>query len=193
MTEEHAPVPTEIRTARLTLRPWRGDDAALLAPILEANWDHLGPWIPRRVAEPAPVPVLAERLSDFEANFAANIEWRYAILSSDEQTVFGEVALFPRAESGRVPYAGADRAEIGYWLRSDMTGQGLVSEATRAVLAVAAELPNVSRVEIRCNERNHPSAAVPRRLGFSLESTVPPATGESAGGLQVWVSVFSKP
>lgn len=193
MTELRESVPTEIRTDRLKLRPWRGDDAALLAPILETNWNHLGPWIPRRVAEPAPVPVLAERLAGFGASFAANLEWRYAMLSSDERMVLGEVALFPRAESGRVPYPEADRAEIGYWLRSDMTGQGLVSEAARAVLAVAAELPNVSRVEIRCDARNHPSAAVPRRLGFSLESTVPPAAADSAGELQVWVSVFSKP
>jgi hypothetical protein len=65
-----------------------------------------------------------------------------------------------------------------------MTGQGLVSEATRAVLAVAAELPNVSRVEIRCNERNHPSAAVPRRLGFSLESTVPPGPESRLAGFR---------
>ena len=67
----------------------------------------------------------------------------------------------------------ADRAEIGYWLRSDMTGQGLVSEAVRAVLDVASSLSKVSRVEIRCDARNLPSAAVPRRLGFALESSVP--------------------
>jgi len=187
------PVPTEIRTARLTLRPWHPDDAPLLAPILETNWNHLGPWIPRRIAEPAAIPVLAERLSGFAANFASDLEWRYAMLSSDERTVLGEVALFPRAETGRVPYVDADRAEIGYWLRSDMTGRGFVSEAVRAVLDVASSLSKVSRVEIRCDARNLPSAAVPRRLGFALESTVPKVTDAATSGLQVWVTEFSKP
>jgi RimJ/RimL family protein N-acetyltransferase len=186
-------VPTEIRTARLTLRPWRPDDAPLLAPILETNWNHLGPWIPRRVAEPAAIPVLAERLSGFAANFASDLEWRYAMLSADERTVLGEVALFPRAETGRVPYINADRAEIGYWLRADMTGQGLVSEAARAMLDIASGVLKVSRVEIRCDARNLPSAAVPRRLGFALESTVPVATGQPTSALQVWVTEFPNP
>jgi RimJ/RimL family protein N-acetyltransferase len=186
-------VPTEIRTARLTLRPWRPDDAPRLAPILETNWNHLGPWIPRRVAEPAPIPVLAERLSGFAANFASDLDWRYAMLSADERTVLGEVALFPRAATGRVPYVDADRAEIGYWLRADMTGQGLITEAVQAVLDVASGLSKVSRVEIRCDVRNLPSAAVTRRLGFALESTAPKVTTEATSDLQVWVTEFSNP
>jgi len=137
--------------------------------------------------------VLAERLSGFVANFASDLEWRYAMLSSDERTVLGEVALFPRAETGRVPYVDADRAEIGYWLRSDMTGRGFVSEAVRAVLDVASSLSKVARVEIRCDARNLPSAAVPRRLGFALESTVPKVTAAATSELQVWVTEFSKP
>ncbi len=186
-------VPTVIRTTRLMLRPWHPDDAPRLAPILETNRNHLGPWIPRRVAEPAAVPVLAERLSGFAASFAADLEWRYAMLSADERTVLGEVALFPRAETGRVPYIGADRAEIGYWLRSDMTGQGLVSEAVRAVLDVASSLSKVSCVEIRCDARNLPSAAVPQRLGFALASTLPKETEDATSELQVWVTELSKP
>ena len=186
-----ATVPAEIRTAGLTLRPWRAEDAALLEPVLATNWEHLGPWIPRRIAEHAPVPMLAERLAGFAADFDADREWRYGMFSTDERTLLGEVALFPRSESGRVQYADADRVELGYWLRSDMTGQGFVTEAARAVLAVAAKLPQVSRIEIRCDSRNLPSAAVPRRLGFSLATSIP-TPARSPGELQVWVSECSK-
>jgi RimJ/RimL family protein N-acetyltransferase len=185
-----ATVPGEIHTARLTLRPWRAEDAALLEPVLATNWEHLGPWIPRRIAEHAPVPVLAQRLAGFAAEFAADREWRYGMFSKDERTVFGEVALFPRVESGRVQYADADRAELGYWLRADMTGQGFVTEAARDVLAVAAKLPHVSHIEIRCDARNLSSSAVPRRLGFTLAGTIP-AFSQSSGDLQVWVSECS--
>ena len=77
------PVPAEVRTARLVLRPWRAEDAADLQPILEANHAHLAPWIPVRVSTPAPVPELTERLERFAADFAANREWRYGIFTPD--------------------------------------------------------------------------------------------------------------
>ena len=151
----------------MVLRPWRGDDAELLLPVLEANQTHLGPWIPRRVAEPVPIAELAERLSQFGVDFEEEREWRYALFTPDEATVLGDVGLYPRNAEGRVAFAGADRVEVGYWLRADMTGRGLATEAARAVLDVAAFLGVFGHVEIRCDARNAPSIAVPRRLGFA--------------------------
>jgi RimJ/RimL family protein N-acetyltransferase len=80
--------------------------------------------------------------------------------------VLGGVGLYPRDVSGRVPFAEADHVELGYWLRADATGRGWATEATRAALDVALALPRITRVEIRCDPRNAPSAAVPARLGF---------------------------
>jgi len=176
------PVPASVRTPRLLLRPWRADDAAALLPVLEANQAHLGPWIPRRVSEPTPLPELSARLAGYAADFAAAREWRWALFTPDGATVVGEVGLYPRDASGRVPFATADRIEIGYWLRADMTGQGLATEATEAVLAVARALPGLTAAEIRCDPRNAASAAVPRRLGFALAATVE----HPDGVLQVW-------
>lgn len=183
------PVPERLHTARLLLRPWHPDDAARLLPVLEASQAHLGDWIPRRVSAPAPLPELAARLAGFGADFAAAREWRYALLAPDGATVLGEVALFPRDADGRVPHAAADRVEIGYWLRADRTGEGLATEAAAAVLAVAQALPGLSHAEIRCDARNRPSAAVPRRLGFALAATVeaPAAVpGAPPVALQLW-------
>jgi RimJ/RimL family protein N-acetyltransferase len=184
------PVPTEIRTSRFVLRPWRAGDAAALLPVLEANWEHLGPWIPARVATPAPVPELAVRLAEFGAEFEAGREWRYGMFAPDDDGVLGEVGLYPRAASGRVPYSDADCVELGYWLRSDATGRGLITEASRLVLAAAARLPRLTHVEIRCDARNAPSAAIPKRLGFTLAETVarPGAVADAEPiELQVWV------
>ena len=187
------PVPLELRTPRLLLRPWRPGDASALHPILEANWTHLGPWIPARVATPAPVPALAERLAGFAADFASAREWRYGVFSPDARKVLGEAGLYPRSPAGRVPYTEADHVELGYWLRADATGHGFVTEAARALLDVAATLPHLSRVEIRCDARNAPSAAVPRRLGFVLATTIvrPSATpAEPPIELQVWTAAL---
>jgi len=161
-------VPATLRTARLLLRPWTAADAAALEPVLAANVAHLGPWIPPHVATPVPLPELAERLAGFADDFAAGRAYRYALLTPAGTQVRGEADLFPRAAMGRVPLAAADHVELGYWLDAAATGQGLATEATRALLAVAATLPGMTHVEIRCDAANGASAAVPQRLGFHL-------------------------
>lgn len=179
-----ATIRQELRTARLLVRPWRAEDAADLAPVLEANWEHLSPWIPARVATPAPIPILAERLAGFAADFEADREWRFGMFTLRDGKLLGEVGLFPRSAAGRVPFGEADRVEVGYWLRSDETGNGFVTEAVKAAMAAAAELQRFSQVEIRCDARNRASAAVPQRLGFRLLDTVSRETGDEQ--LQVW-------
>jgi RimJ/RimL family protein N-acetyltransferase len=86
----------------------------------------------------------------------------------DDEIILGELSLFPRDASGRVPFPAADRVEIGYWLRKDLTGRGYATEATRAMVELAASLRRVRCIEIRCDDRNERSAAIPRRLGFTL-------------------------
>lgn len=179
-------VPRTIRTERLLLRPFCADDAVALLPVLEANQDYLSRWIPLHVWRPVPLPDLAMRLEGFAAAFTGDREWRYAIVSSDGTTMIGEVDLFPRAAPGRVPYAESDRAEIGYWLRADRSGQGLATEAARAMLEVARSLPRIAQVLIRCDELNTPSSAVPARLGFSLTGT----ERDGSGLLQVWTTAL---
>ena len=167
-----------MRTARLLLRPWTATDAARLRPILEANLTHLGPWIPAHVATPVPVPELAERLAGFGEDFASGRAYRYALLTPDGTKVLGEVDLFPRAATGRVPLPDADHSELGYWLDAAVTGQGLATEAAGALVAIAETLPGMTHVEVRCDAANTASAAVPRRLGFHLAAV--------EAGLQVW-------
>jgi RimJ/RimL family protein N-acetyltransferase len=162
----------ELRTARLVIRRWQSSDAEALAPILAANVEHLAPWIPWRVAEPLPPPQLALRLDEFAAAFDADREWRYGLFSTDTRQILGDVGLFPRNDRGRVAFDDADHVEMGYWLRADVTGRGYATEAARAALDLARSLPRISRVMIRCDERNVASAAIPRRLGFRLAATV---------------------
>lgn len=173
-----SPVPATLRTPRLLLRPWTADDAEALGPVLAANVAHLAPWIPAHVATPVPLPALRERLAGFAADFAAGRAYRWALLTLDGAQLLGEADLFPRDAGGRVPLPAADRAELGYWLDAAATRHGIATEATRALLDVASLLPGMSHAEIRCDARNAPSAAVPRRLGFQL------ATVEA--GYQVW-------
>ena len=185
--------PAELRTERLVLRRWRVQDAASLAPVLEANVGRLRGWIPARVAEPAEVAELERRLAANARAFDDDREWRYAIVVPESGAIVGEVSLFPRTEAARVALAEADRAEIGYWLDAGVTGRGLATEAAQAMLDVArrlaAERPALRLVEIRCDARNLPSAAVPRRLGFRHARTIetpPHRNGDAPGADMIW-------
>ena len=70
--------------------------------------------------------------------------------------------------SGLHPRIGPGALEIGYWMRADAVGQGYATESTAALTRVAFEVADVERVEIHCSTENHASAAIPRKLGYSL-------------------------
>lgn len=184
MIRTDSTIPTTLRTRRLFLRPWTAADAPALHPVLVANLARLAPWIPAHVATPIPLPELAQRLAGFADDFASGRAYRYALLTRHGADLIGEVDLFPRAATERVPLSAADHVELGYWLDAASTGQGLATEAAGALLAVAATLPGMTHVEIRCEAANTKSAAVPQRLGFHLASV--------EGELQVWHMTFPR-
>lgn len=176
--------PDVLRTERLCMRVWRPDDALRLLPVLEANVEHLGGWIPTHVASPAPLHELELRLAAFAEDFAAAKSWRWALFTRDGDEPIGEASLFPRSAGERVPFASADRLEIGYWLDREVTGRGYATEAARALLELSRRAPGIARVEIHCDPRNLASAAVPRRLGFRLVEDGAAAEPGTAG--MIW-------
>jgi RimJ/RimL family protein N-acetyltransferase len=54
----------------------------------------------------------------------------------------------------------------------DFTNQGLATENSAALTRVAFEINNVNRMEIHCDPANARSAAVPRKLGYTHETTL---------------------
>lgn len=164
-------IPESIFTERLLLRCWKQDDAKELLPILKMNVEHLKDWIPERISSPVPPADLRKRLNSFIIDFDNEKEFRYAIFSIDEKTLLGEVSLFPRSDTKRVKLKDADRVEIGYWLRSDITGRGYATEASKAMIDLSISILKMKRIEIRCDADNLPSAAIPKKLGFILAET----------------------
>ncbi len=62
--------------------------------------------------------------------------------------------------------------EIAYWIDAKWEGRGIVSACCRALIDYAFGELELSRVQIRCATGNARSAAIPKRLGFSLEGTL---------------------
>lgn len=63
------------------------------------------------------------------------------------------------------------RTEIGYWLIPEYQGCGVMTRCVRHLCRWAVRERGMNRIQIRCAVGNHPSNAIPQRLGFTLEGT----------------------
>jgi RimJ/RimL family protein N-acetyltransferase len=171
-----------IVTERLVLRCWDPADAGALKAAIDASLDHLRPWMPWAIHEPEPVEDKVARLRHFRSLFDSDEDYVYGMFSADEREVVGGTGLHLRH--------GPAAREIGYWLRADLEGQGLMTETVAALTRVAFEVDRVRWVEIRCDPANARSAAVPRRLGFEHEATLARRT-ETGDGAPRDVMVFT--
>ena len=83
--------------------------------------------------------------------------------------------------------------EVGYWLRTSAVGNGYMSEAVRAIEEKVVIPAGGRRVSIKCDALNSRSAAIPIRLGYSLEGILNNERMSPIGVPQdtmVWAKVF---
>jgi RimJ/RimL family protein N-acetyltransferase len=166
------------------LRRERVDDAPAVAAAVVASLPELTAWMPWASDETATDPGHQRtRLAEGVRRWDDGTEFVYVIVAGGE--VVGGMGLHPRVGPGGI--------EIGYWLRTDHTGRGLVTASAGALTSAALALPGIERVEIHCDLANARSAAVPRRLGYRLARIAPTAVtaaGTAAaetGQTMVWV------
>ena len=175
------PFPPRIELAHCTLRAWRADDAPALARTLEANDAHLRAWTPWVVDGRVPGQPLVARLAQHADDFAANRAWVYGIFTRDDTEVLGGCGLYARV--------GPTALEIGYWLSTESTGQGLATDSASALTGLAFSNPEIERVEIHCDPRNAASVRIPQRLGYQIETTANGELGEPGawpGVVDIW-------
>lgn len=161
-------LPQRIESERIVLLAPRPGLGAEMALAVTQSLAHLRPWMPW--AQEAPTAESAETvIRKMQADFIARTDLSYQIF-----------ARKPDGQAGRLlGGTGLHRMdwevrsfEIGYWIRPEAQGQGLVSEAARMMEALAFETLQARRVVIRCDARNHKSRAVAGRCGFELEGVL---------------------
>ena len=171
-----------VETERTVCRCWSPADAKQLRAALDESNKHMRPWIPWMRDEPKPLLESAQWLRNNRANFDQDKDFRYAIFTRDEKTLIGETGLYTRVGHGA--------REIGYWITKSCDGKGYATEVTQAMLKVAFEYDQIERVEIHCASDNQPSLKIPKRLGLTLEKTLPKHMEDSDGTLHdsmIWV------
>ncbi len=145
--------------ADLHLRPLNRNDTEPLFAVITANRDHLKQWLPwldthRTLAD-------SQNFIQFSRDRAeANNGFILAICSN--HSIIGIVGLnyinWENQLSG-----------LGYWLAEAHQGKGIMTIACKALIDYSFTTLKLNRLEIRCADQNHRSAAVAQRLGFTSE------------------------
>ena len=144
----------------LILRRWTASMIDPLLESIEASQPELARWLPW--ADPTPKrTVELEAVRSAERAFAEDTDYAYFLIERASGDLVGCAGLHPKA--GGV-------AEIGYWVRSDRTRRGYATLAAGSLCGAAFRyLPEIEKVMIRMDQANVASAAIPPKLGFSLE------------------------
>lgn len=154
--------PHSFETERLTIRcPLPGDGPELNAAVLE-SWDSLRQWMPWAGGDQPTVEESEANVRQAHAKFLTREDMRLSLFLKGTDTMVGSSGLHRMNWS--VP-----SFEIGYWVRKRFERQGYITEAVDGIVDFAIREFGARRIEIRCDSRNHRSAAIPRRLNFELE------------------------
>ena len=155
------PLFDELRGERVIVRPYRESDAQALQEAVAESRDHLRPWMPF-ADEHQSVEESRDWIIHQIARWLTREGMNVGMWDAETQRYLGGTGL-------HIHDWDTGYFEIGYWIRASAQGHGYVTEAVQLLTDYAFHVLNASRVEIRCDEQNVRSAAIPRRLGYVEE------------------------
>ncbi len=156
-----SPGPQVIETPRMILRPLVDSDVeSVFEYCSDPEVSKFTTWSPHRTLDDSQLLI-----SYAKKNYQRNIPEPYAItLKSNPQKVIGTIGWFWVSELHK-------NIEIAYALAKDLWGQGLIFEASKAVLDLAIKNHDIHRISSRCIAENSGSARVLEKLGMTYEGT----------------------
>lgn len=161
MTTDHPPVPREIVTERLVLRPYDDTDAGPLIDAIDESRTELNAWMAwaptmRRPDDPHR---LFQRGRE---NWAAGTDFGLGIFQRDTGRYLGGTGLHR-------PDWDVPSIEIGYWMRTSETGKGYVREAVNGLTRLGFGTLGMRRMVVTCAATNTRSRTVAEATGYVLE------------------------
>jgi len=142
---------------RFLLRGWTSQDAVAVDDIVNVSRADFRKWLPTLEVDLADFDVFLDRVRRCASTGTG---WYYCVEVGG--AVVGQCSIESRPERA---------AEVGYWIRSDRTNEGLATLAVLALRRLAAG-HGFERLVIRCDEGNARSASVARAAGFTHVRTV---------------------
>ena len=146
---------TELGDGVVILRPWARGDAPAIAEALNGD-PEISRWLD---LVPQPYSV-----ADAYGYISAPGEEKYAVTDADSGRVLGSIGI-------RWNDVG-DTGEIGYWVRRDARGRGVMTRALRLVAQHAFEISGAARLQRRADPVNVASCRVAEKAGFKREGVL---------------------
>lgn len=166
-------IPQRLETERLVSRLPTLGDVQVVAASVQASIEQLHAWLPWAKRDYG-VDDATEWIHRTLAQWHLRQGVPYLLWHDDVH--IGNIGLFDI--DWDVP-----RGEIGYWLRTDYVGRGLMTEACHAVTNLALETLGLNRVIITSSDANRRSWSVAERCGYTLEGVMRNARRHSDGSL----------
>ncbi|WP_409288063.1 GNAT family N-acetyltransferase [Peribacillus sp. SCS-37] len=155
-------VPIQIETERLILRaPHPAGDGNVVHPAIKESINELKQWL----AIFQTIPTVEETeilLRNAYIDFLKRESFRYLIFQKGPNHFIGTASL--HRINWKIP-----KCEIGYWIDSQFSGNGYMTEAVSELTKFGFQEFKFKRIEIRCESKNLKSRAIPEKLGFNLE------------------------
>ncbi len=159
------PSPHPIFTPRLVLRPFRRRDINSIHEAVMASMDDLQRWLPW-ASQDYSRAVSQHFIRDSVAAWSEGRAFDFTIRRKDEpDRHLGNVSIWHTSKQNAV-------GEIGYWVRSDETGNGICTEAVAHLVRIGFEDLGLHRITLRIAVGNSPSERIAEKLGFLQEGTL---------------------
>lgn len=143
----------------IVLRNYQEEDAATLFNVIDANRQHLRPWLiwvdGTLKEEHSLEYIRAAKQEQYDQKSIA-----FGIFKKD--TLIGGIGMHQWDQRLK-------KAQIGYWLIRQEEGKGILHQCAAVVFTYLFEQLHLNKIELHHLPANTRSAAVARRLNFKVE------------------------
>ena len=157
--------PIERYTERLLLRPFRRRDIEALYAAVRDSRAELAeylPWATKAYTRAGAAGFIRESMRSWREGSAYDFAIR---LREMPDRHVGNISIWHVSRSSR-------SGEIGYWIRTENTGRGVATEATREALRIGFDELAMHRMVLRVAVGNKASERIATKLGFVREGVL---------------------
>lgn len=154
-------------TPQLVLRPFRRRDVPGLHEAARSSLPDLKPWLPWANGYDRGVALRFVRESQSAWNEGRAYDFALHSLEGVDEPDghLGNVSIWWVSQPNLV-------GEIGYWIRSDLTGRGYATEATARALQIGFEELGMHKIVLRIAVGNRASERIAEKLHFLNEGVL---------------------
>lgn len=156
-------IPAAVQGARVWLRAPQVSDYVAWAELRALSREHLTPWEPVWPRDDLTRSAYKRRVRHYQREARDDQGYAYSIFRSSDDQLAGGITL------SNVQRGVTQSATMGYWLGLPFVGQGLMSDAVRALIPFSFDVLRLHRLEAATQPRNTASIRVLERNQFERE------------------------